>query len=82
MALSYATDIKPLFTDLDHSHMLQAPSFARMDLWSYADVKKNASRILSAVQSGIMPPDDSGEQPWDQTRIDTFQQWINEGYPP
>ncbi len=82
MALSYATDIKPLFTNLDHDHMLKAPQFARMDLWSYTDVKNNASRILSAVQNGMMPPPNSGEQPWDQTKINTFQQWINEGYPP
>ena len=81
MSVSYATDIKPLFTPLDREHMLAARHF---DLWLYDDVKTWASAILNAVSppNPTMPPTSSGEPPWTAQMVATFQEWINEGYPP
>lgn len=80
MSLSYATDIKPMFTPMDQDHMLNQVGL--FDLWNYDDVKSNASSILSAVQSGTMPPKSSGEPRWTKEKVNTFQQWMSEGYPP
>ena len=80
MALSFANDIKPLFTAMDQDHMLNQVGL--FDLWGYDDVKANSSGILDAVQNGSMPPRSSGESRWTQAKIDIFKQWINEGFPP
>ena len=53
MALSFATDIKPMFTAMDQDHMLNQQGM--FNLWDYNDVKTNASAILGAVKSGRMP---------------------------
>ncbi len=71
--LSYATDIKPLFTSIDREHMI-----FMFDLWSYEDVKLNAADIYDAVSNQRMPP----EGPWLQSQIDVFKAWIDQGSPP
>jgi|HubBroStandDraft_6_1064221.scaffolds.fasta_scaffold1046755_2 hypothetical protein len=76
MALSFATDVKPLFTAVDQGHMLKI-----FNLWDYNDVKNNAAQILNAVQSGSMPPAADGG-PWPSSKVQTFQDWINQGYRP
>ena len=79
MALSFATDIKPMFTAMDQDHMLNQQGM--FDLWSYDDVKTNASAILGAVKSGRMPP--PGTEPrWTPAMVQKLQDWINAGYPP
>ena len=80
MALSYEKDIKPMFTQMDQNHMKTRGS--KFDLWSYADVKRKASAILTRVKNGSMPPPSSGEKRWTDDMVNKFQQWINEGYPP
>ena len=77
MALSYKTDIKPLFTALDQDHMLNQQGM--FDLWSYDDVQANADIIYTAVKSGRMPPE-KGSQ-WPADRVAKFKQWMDEGYP-
>jgi hypothetical protein len=73
MAVSYQSDIKPLFTDLDRNHMLRW-----FDLWSYDAVKANAAAIYSTVESGKMPP--PGTEPrWPPDRVQTFKKWIEDG---
>ena len=79
MAVSFATDIRPLFTQTDIDHM----SFF-CDLSSYDDVKANAQDIfgrLQAVDFSMMPPKDSGG-PWAPDKIALFQQWITDGSQP
>ena len=79
-AVSYATQIKPLFTALDQNHMLKARHF---DLWKYDDVKTWADAIYSAVQAGTMPPPGSEpEAPWTQAKIQLFKQWMDDGMQP
>jgi hypothetical protein len=73
MAISFAKDIKPLFTPTDQGHM----EFM-LDLWSYDDVKENADGILDSVSNGRMPPDD----PWPADKVDIFKQWIQGGFQP
>ena len=71
--MSFASDIRPLFREEDR----EAMDFA-FDLWSYDDVKANAELILSRVEDGTMPCDET----WGDDRIETFRQWIAAGCPP
>src|SRR5580700_7718665 len=68
---SFAKDIRPLFTDLDISHMKPAG----MDLSSRDDVALHADAIYAAVRSGSMPPTGSGESPWTEEMCARFKQW-------
>lgn len=70
--MSFASDIKPLFRQEDRESM----DFA-FDLWSYDDVKTNAELILSRVEDGTMPCDET----WGADRIETLRQWIAAGCP-
>lgn len=79
MAVSYANQIRPLFTDIDINHM----SFF-CDLSNYNDVKTNAADILNrlkGVAGNVMPPPTAGG-PWPSPRILLFQQWISDGCQP
>ena len=67
---AFANDIKPLFREKDRSSMA-----ARFDLWSYQDVRSNASAILEVLQAGTMPCDG----PWSADIIDRFARWIVAG---
>jgi hypothetical protein len=73
--VSFANDIKPLFTEVDRDHM----GFM-FDLWSYNEVKDNANDILDSVSDGRMPPSPQG--PWPQDRVDLFKQWVAGGCQP
>jgi hypothetical protein len=73
LALSYATEIKPLFREDDRESM----SFA-FDLWSYEDVKENADAILARLEDGSMPCDGA----WREAEVDLFARWINDGKAP
>jgi hypothetical protein len=82
MAVSFAADIRPLFTKLDIDHMS-----ARLDLSDYEDVKARADRILQrlkGVGGAAMPPPQSkgGDGPWPAERIALFERWIAEGCQP
>jgi hypothetical protein len=50
---------------------------AAFDLWSFADVKANADRILGAVRSGSVPCD----MEWPDERVELLQRWIDAGTP-
>jgi hypothetical protein len=71
-ATSYATDVKPLFRDKDRSSMV-----SHFDLWSYDDVRDNASGILDRLEDGSMPCDGA----WPADRVDVFRRWVAEGTP-
>ena len=76
--MSYAKDIRPMFTDVDVAHMKREG----VDLSSYEDVKTNANDIYAQVSSGRMPPRSSGESPWSQVWCNKFKSWQNQGCPP
>jgi hypothetical protein len=64
---AFAQDITPLFRERDRSSMA-----ARFDLWSYQDVRSNASAILQVPHAGTMPCDG----PWSAGNIDRLARWI------
>jgi hypothetical protein len=75
---SFATDIRPLFTERD----IQAMSKA-FDLASYKDVKSRSAIIYDRIRGiggAVMPPPPPrGDGPWSQSRIDLFGRWMSEG---
>jgi hypothetical protein len=77
--VSFAADIRPLFTDIDIQHM----SFF-CDLSKFEDVRDNADDILDRLtQTGLrqMPPTSSGG-PWPPEQIELFRQWKEGGCAP
>jgi hypothetical protein len=75
-ALSFARDIRPMFTDIDVDHM----KHAGMDLSNRDDVEKHATAILDVVTKGTMPPKNTGER-WTSDMCDTFKRWVDAGFP-
>jgi len=75
MALSFATDIRPLFRD---SPDVEAMKSFGLDLSSYDDVKDRAEAIYKTLDEGSMPCDG----PWPKEQIATFKQWMDEGMAP
>jgi hypothetical protein len=73
MAVSYASDIRPKFTDRDIKDMSW-----RFDLSLYDDVVKNSHKILHRLERGDMPC----YGPWPKTDVDLFREWINDGMKP
>ena len=71
--MGFERDIKPLFRDLDRNNMIFA-----FDLWSFDDVKENASEILARLEAGSMPCDG----PWDKDKIEKLRAWIDAGCQP
>lgn len=76
--VSFANDIRPMFTDMDVAHM--KPN--GIDLSSDDDVRNNADDILKNVRSGRMPPKTSGEPRWTNDMCDRFSTWMSQGFPP
>jgi hypothetical protein len=75
MALSFATDIRPLFRD---SPDVDAMKGFGLDLSSYDDVKAQAPAIYERVEDGSMPCDD----PWPKQQVAKFKQWMDDGMLP
>jgi hypothetical protein len=79
MAVSFSSDIRPLFTDTDIDHM----SFF-CDLSNYDEVKANADDILGRLDGTggpVMPPASTGG-PWPPAQITLFKTWIEDGCQP
>ncbi len=78
MAVSFAADIRPMFTDMDVAHM---KSFGvLLDDFGFMREPANAQKVLDAVSSGTMPPSNSGETSWSPDQVDLFREWITDGY--
>jgi hypothetical protein len=80
--VSFAKDIRPLFTSIDVDHMS-----AFFDLTSYGDVRNNAQEILQRLKGqggSVMPPPPAkgGDGPWTPDKIGLFQSWIEGGFLP
>jgi hypothetical protein len=75
MALSFATDIRPLFRD--EQDVMVMKNFG-IDLSSYDNVKVNAEAIYSRVEDGSMPCDDA----WPKEQVAKFKQWMDDGMLP
>jgi CDGSH-type Zn-finger protein/truncated hemoglobin YjbI len=68
--VSFAAHVKPLFRARDRRSM----QFA-FDLWSYDDVRINATAILERVRAGTMPCDGAWPPEW----VDVFEHWTQSG---
>jgi hypothetical protein len=72
LALSFETDVKPLFREQDRRSMRFA-----FDLWSHDDVSQNAVAILDRLKDGSMPCDGA----WPRARVELFERWVASGKP-
>ena len=75
-SLSFARDIRPMFTEIDVDHM----KAAGMDLSDRDNVEKNAEAILRVVRDGSMPPKNTGER-WTPEMCEVFRRWMEAGHP-
>jgi hypothetical protein len=75
MALSFATDIRPLFRDEPDVETMKGMG---LDLSSYDDVKAKAEGIYARLENGTMPCD----EPWPKDQVSLFRRWIDEGMQP
>jgi len=75
MALSFASDIRPLFRDTPDVDTMKRMG---LDLSSYADVKEQAAGIHARLEDGSMPCDD----PWPDEQVALFKRWMDEGMAP
>lgn len=78
MAVSFATNIRPMFTDMDIAHMKNFGVL--LDDFGFMRDPANAQKVLNAVSSGAMPPSDSGETSWSPDQVELFRNWITGGY--
>jgi len=72
MALSFASDIRPLFRDTPDVDTMKPMG---IDLSSYDDVKAKAESIYARLEDGSMPCDD----PWPKEQLALFKRWMDEG---
>jgi hypothetical protein len=72
-ALSFESDIKPLFREKDRTSMSKA-----FDLWSATDVAAHGQAILARLQDGSMPCDGT----WPADKIQIFATWLTAGAQP
>jgi hypothetical protein len=70
--VSFETDVKPMFRELDRHSMRLA-----FDLWSHDDVSQHADAILARLRAGTMPCDGA----WPQAQVVLFQRWAESGKP-
>jgi hypothetical protein len=75
MALSFVTDIRPLFRKGDIQCM--EPAGVKLDDPTWMCIPANARNVYDQVAAGAMPPD----VPWPPDRISLFKKWMDEGYP-
>ena len=75
--LSFAKDIRPMFTDMDVDHMKKA-----MDLSDRDSVFQHAQAIYKSVSSGSMPPKSCGEARWIPEMCAKLKTWQEQGGQP
>jgi hypothetical protein len=75
MAVSFATDIRPLFREGDIDCMKSMG--VELDDPAWICVAANAQSVYGAVAGGSMPPD----APWPADRVALFKRWMEAGCP-
>ena len=73
MALSFATDIRPLFRDEDITCM--DGSGVHLDDFAWMCVPANAQSVYEQVSTGAMPPD----EPWSSDQVSLLKKWMGRG---
>ena len=77
MAVSFAQDIRPLFTDMDIAHMKAA--CVLLDDFEYMRDPAHSQKVLDAMSTGAMPPQSSGEPSWPPDSVQLFRDWMAAG---
>jgi hypothetical protein len=75
--ISFAKDIRPMFTDVDVEHM----KGLGIDLSSYDAVQSYAEAIYRTVSNGTMPPPGTGAR-WTPEMCEKFKAWQRANCPP
>jgi hypothetical protein len=75
--LSFARDIRPMFTETDVTHM----QGAGLDLSDRDDVAAHADEIYRVVSEGTMPPEGTGDR-WTSEMCERLKRWQTQGCPP
>jgi hypothetical protein len=75
VAVSFATDIRPLFRVRDVNAM---KNFGGFDLSKFDDVVTHADNILLRLKAGDMPCDGC----WRPEQVSLFAKWIEDGKKP
>ena len=75
MAVSFATDVRPLFRDSPDVDGMKAYG---LDLSSYEDVRAQATVIYALLENGSMPCDGA----WPEEQIRLFKKWMDDGMAP
>jgi hypothetical protein len=75
-SLSFAADIRPMFSAMDVDHMSKAMNLAERD-----SVREHADAIYKAVTAGSMPPSSCGEARWTPDMCRRFKDWQDQGCP-
>ena len=82
MPVSFAADIKPLFRDIDISHMQRFG--VDLDDYTYMSNPDNAGPVLATLspQGGEPPSMPPGGPYWTADQLALFAQWQKDGYQP
>ena len=80
--VSFAADIKPLFRDVDVSHMKRFG--VELDNYTYISDPANANSVLANLspQDGEPPSMPPGGPYWTADQLALFAQWQKDGYRP
>ena len=78
--VSFSGDIKPLFRDVDVSHMRRYG--VELDNHTYMSNPDNANRVLATLspQGGKSPAMPPGGPYWTPAQLALFTQWQKDGY--
>jgi hypothetical protein len=80
--VSFAADIKPLFSAIDISHM--KPFGVELDDYFYMSNSDNANTVLATLSAhnGKPPSMPPGGPYWTAAQLALFVQWQKDGYQP
>ena len=80
--VSFARDIRPLFRDVDISHMERHG--IKLDDYTFMSNPDNADKVFETLSphEGDLRVAWKGGPYWTEDQLALFAEWQNEGYPP
>lgn len=84
MAISFATDVLPMFRAIDIAHM--GPLGVTLDDYGYmsdpTNDHENAQSVYDHLTGTAKPKMPPGGPFWSAAQLATFEQWMKDGYLP